>query len=60
MPDNLESLIERSRSHIMTPREEWQQRASFVFGNVHLANEAITREQVEARLVAEFGPCPSE
>jgi hypothetical protein len=42
----LESLVERARKVEMTPAELREQRQSFVYGNTHIENEAITREMV--------------
>ena len=44
----------------MTPRELWQQRVSFAYGNVALHNPAVTREMVEAEAARVYGPCPGD
>lgn len=41
----------------LTPREIWQQRVSWAYGN-NLSDNAPTREQVEAAAIAVYGPCP--
>ena len=46
--DELEKMVEAARSVTATPEEEELQRRSFVFGNVSLGNEGVTREVVEA------------
>jgi hypothetical protein len=46
MTKELESLVERARKVEMTPDELREQRQSFVYGNTHIENEAITREMV--------------
>lgn len=46
MTKELESLVERARKVEMTPAELREQRQSFVYGNTHIENDAITREMV--------------
>jgi hypothetical protein len=46
MTKELESLVERARKVEMTPTELREQRRSFVYGNTHIENDAITREMV--------------
>jgi hypothetical protein len=46
MTKELESLVERARKVEMTPTELREQRQSFVYGNTHIENDAITREIV--------------
>jgi Fic family protein len=46
MTKELESLVERARKVEMTPTELREQRQSFVYGNTHIENDAITREMV--------------
>jgi hypothetical protein len=55
----LDALIEKARVHTMTPQEKWLQRVSFVYGNLP-DDSTTTREQVEAIITTEYGPCPSE
>lgn len=50
----LEDLVNRP----LTPRERWMQRVSFVFGQMMDCSPDITREQVEERATAIYGPCP--
>jgi len=57
--DRLLELIEEARNHVMTPREKWQQRVSFVYGNMPFSS-TVTREQVEAQITEEYGPCPEK
>jgi hypothetical protein len=45
--DDLEYLIERSRSVQMTDEQVAEQRRSFAFGNTAFENEKITREIVD-------------
>jgi hypothetical protein len=44
--EELERLVERARKVEMTPTELREQRQSFVYGNTHIENDAITREMV--------------
>jgi hypothetical protein len=46
MTRELESLVERARKVEMTSTELREQRQSFVYGNTHIENAAITREIV--------------
>ena len=56
----LEALIEKARHHVMTPAEIWDQRVSFVYGQMMDCVPEITREQVKARITEQHGPRPSE
>ncbi len=57
MNDKLEKLLEKAKDHKMTRRDEWLQRLSFIYGNLP-ESSTVTREQVEARMIEKFGPCP--
>lgn len=54
----LERLLEVAKNHVMTPREIWLQRVSFVYGQM-MENPEVTREAVEARATETYGPCPA-
>jgi hypothetical protein len=54
--DSLE--IQQALRCEMTPRERWQQRVSFAYGNCAESNPNVTREMVEAEAVKLYGPCP--
>ncbi len=43
----LTRLIEWARTYRMTPAEREAQRRSFVYGNVKLSNDRVTREDVD-------------
>jgi hypothetical protein len=45
--NDLQRLIERSRSVKMTPSEVEQQRRSFAFGNTSIENDRVTRRVVD-------------
>jgi hypothetical protein len=47
MPTDLEWLIERARKHTISADEHDAQVRSFAYGNTHLENEAITREDID-------------
>ena len=47
MDKNLQQLIECARHHQITPEEHEAQVRSFTYGNTHLENETITREDVD-------------
>jgi len=55
----LDQRLSRAKYHVLTPREIWQQRISFVYGNL-MDNSNVTREMVEATAIKEYGPCPEE
>jgi len=47
---SLDELIERAKAlPPMTREQKRDQRLSFVYGNLHIGNERITREMVEAQ-----------
>ena len=48
MDANLQQLIDLARKHKITPEEHQAQVRSFTYGNTHLENEEITREEVDA------------
>ncbi len=48
MNTNLQQLIDLARKHQITPEEHQAQVRSFTFGNTHLENDKITREEVDA------------
>lgn len=47
MSNELEDLIERSKSVRMTPEEREEQRRSFAYGNSKIENDRITREIID-------------
>jgi DNA repair ATPase RecN len=47
MDQNLQKLIELARKHKITPEEHQAQVRSFTYGNTHLENSSITREDVD-------------
>jgi hypothetical protein len=44
---NLDQLIERARKHKMTGEEREAQIRSFAYGNTHMENDKITREDID-------------
>lgn len=65
LPDGWKSIFDRleiqqALSREMTPRERWQQRVSFAFGNCSMSNSEVTREMVEKEAEKLYGPCPAE
>lgn len=56
-PD-LDRLLLAAAQHVVTPRELWLQRVSFVYGQMMDCSPSITREQVEASCTQTYGPCP--
>ena len=55
--DHLEQLIELARKHTITREEHQAQVRSFVYGNTHLENESITRDEV-ARVIDTLAEYP--
>lgn len=55
----LEALLKIAATHVMTPREIWDQRVSFVFGQMMDCAPGVTRQQVEDIAVREYGPRPA-
>ena len=47
MSNELEDLIEKSKSVRMTPEEREEQRRSFAYGNSKIGNDRITREIID-------------
>ena len=47
MSNELEDLIEKSKSVGMTPEEREEQRRSFAYGNSKIENDRITREIID-------------
>lgn len=47
MDQNLQRLIDLARKHKITPEEHQAQVRSFTYGNTHLENSSITREEVD-------------
>jgi hypothetical protein len=45
--NDLEYLIEEARKHQVSPEERDAQIRSFTYGNTHLENSSITREDVD-------------
>lgn len=55
MDSNLQELIELAREYKMTPAEQASQIRSFTYGNTHLENDDITREEVEKIVTSLIG-----
>ena len=47
MTKDLEALVEKTKRIEMSPKQETEQRRSFVYGNTQIENERITKELVE-------------
>jgi hypothetical protein len=52
MDENLERLIERAREHKITPAEHQAQVRSFAYGNTHLENPSITRDDIDRAMTS--------
>ena len=58
MTPTLDELLRKAAAHKMTPREIWDQRVSFVYGQMMDCAPDITREEVERRVIEMYGPRP--
>ncbi len=50
------ALLEKARSHVMTPEERRHQRRSWVIGEMMLEHPDMTREQAEKLADSVLGP----
>ena len=55
----LEALLRASATRGLTPAEAWRQRVSWAYGQLMGCSPQVTREEVEARAVEIYGPCPA-
>lgn len=58
MEPNLDALLKKAAQHKMTPRELWEQRVSFAYGQMMDCAPHTTREEIEARAIETYGPKP--
>lgn len=56
----LQALLEKAAQHKMTPAEIWDQRVSFVYGQMMDCAPNITLEQIEAAATKRYGPRPED
>jgi hypothetical protein len=61
MDPNLQKLIDLARAHKITPEEHQAQVRSFAYGNTHIENDSITRQDVDeaADLIGEHHISPN-
>src|SRR5690606_22508806 len=52
-------LLEEARNHVMTPAEIYEQRISFVYGNLSIENDKITKGMVRKWVEETYGPPPT-
>lgn len=57
MDKELEELLRKAAQHVMTPAEVWDQRISFVYGQM-MENPRVTREMVVEQVTKAHGPRP--
>lgn len=48
LSERLEELVEKARNHVMTPEERFEQRVSFVYGQM---NGSMTKDEVRQSLI---------
>ena len=58
--DRLAVLLKKAAAYRMTHADIWDQRVSFVYGQMMDCAPDITREQVEAAVAESYGPRPSD
>lgn len=51
LDDRLATLLEKARKHVMTPLEIYEQRVSWIYGELGLQGREVTREYVEQVLL---------
>lgn len=56
----LDALLKAAAGRKMTPAEIWDQRLSFVYGNISLSNPDVTKEMVRKSVEETYGPRPSK
>lgn len=54
----LNYLLAQAAKHKMTPGEIWDQRVSWVFGQLMDTHPDVTRAEVVKRIEAHYGPRP--
>lgn len=59
-PEHLTKLLNEALKRVPTPQELWDQRVSFVYGQLAFSNPNITKEEVAKRAEALYGPRPKE
>lgn len=59
MDKELEELLRRAAQHVMTPGERWDQRVSFVYGQM-MENPIVTRDMVVEQVTKTHGPRPAD
>lgn len=58
--EKLMRLLEESTKRPMTPQEIWDQRVSFVYGQMMDCAPHITREDIERQATKIYGPRPEK
>jgi len=61
-PPDLIAMLEKAKLHKITPKEAYEQKVSFVYGQLMDCNPSITKEEIKRHL-AEMGcvdPSPHE
>ncbi len=56
----LEALLHATVKHKMTPGEIWDQRVSFVYGQLMYCAPKTTREEAAATVTETYGPRPKD
>ena len=60
MDKELAEALERARTHVMTPKEAYEQKVSWIYGMQKLSTPGMTIEQIKEHLARQgvFDPCP--
>ncbi len=56
----LDELLKEARLYEMTPAERWDQRISFVYGQLMDSKSVISRQQVINHATEMYGPRPAD
>lgn len=56
----LDRLLKEAADHVMTPAEIWDQRVSYVYGEMNMGGRSALREDVVKRITETYGPRPAQ
>lgn len=49
-PSHLDRLVEAARTHVMTPAERFEQRVSFIYGQMTDGQGALSKDEIRRKL----------
>lgn len=50
MDPELQALLDKAKGHVMTPKEQYEQMISFVYGMQKLSAPGLTHDEIKAML----------